>query len=107
MATFYLLPSRPVVGERFATVLRAWLPGLHCTAAAWPELAEGLGSLLNRQTDSYVVFRDDLPFEEDPARALIDGFGAEDGDEVVEVNPGGRPEEVVARRWHVRAARAA
>ncbi len=54
--------------------------------------------------DVYVVFREDLPEGEPTHRALADGFGAETGDEVVEVKPGGRPGELVARRWAVSGA---
>ena len=42
------------------------------------------------ETDAYLVFRDDLPDGERVARALADGYGAEDDDEVVEVRLGGR-----------------
>jgi hypothetical protein len=34
-------------------------------------------------------------------QALVNGFGAEVGDEVIEVRPGGRPGEIIARRWRV------
>src|SRR5439155_572100 len=49
----------------------------------------------------YVVYRDDLPPDEPPSRALADGFGAEPGDEVVEVRAGRSPGELTSRRWKV------
>lgn len=107
MAVFYVLPSRPVVGEQLARILEIWLPGLDCSARSWPELAEGLSSLLYRQTDSYLVFREDLPMDDDLRDALRDGFGAEEGDEVVEVDLEGWPRENGERRWRIRYARAA
>jgi hypothetical protein len=42
------------------------------------------------------VFREELPDGTTPADALRDGFGAEPGDEVVEVRVGG-----VVRHWRV------
>jgi hypothetical protein len=49
-----------------------------------------------------VIYREDLPREETAAQALVNGFGAEAGDEVVEVRPGGRPGEITTRRWRIR-----
>lgn len=106
VATFYILPSRPLVGERLSHLLESWLPGIHCAFSS-EELAEGFGSFLNRQTDSYIVFREDLPLEADPVQALIDGFGAEEGDEVIEVAADFWPADPLARRWQVPQARAA
>jgi hypothetical protein len=45
-----------------------------------------------------------LPDGEPARQALVNGFGAEDGDDVIELRPGPRPGELVARRWPVRAA---
>jgi hypothetical protein len=42
-----------------------------------------------------------LPAEEKPVRALADGFGAEIGDEIVEVRTGPRPTEWTTRRWRI------
>ena len=51
--------------------------------------------------DVFVVYLDDLPAGELPDRALADGFGAQAGDEVVDVRATGRPGEVSARRWRL------
>jgi hypothetical protein len=101
MALFYLLPPRPFLGERFANFLQAFFPGLEWDAGARAQLADVFGAALVGRPDVYVVYREDLPAGEPPARALVDGFGAEAGDEVVEVRPGPRPGEVVTRRWTV------
>ena len=37
----------------------------------------------------------------DKARALVEGFGAEAGDEVIEIRPGVSAGEITARRWQV------
>jgi hypothetical protein len=101
MSTFYLLPPRPLIGERFAGFLQNLLPGLDWDVAGRDRLADLLGAAARDHPEVYVVYRDDLPPGEPPARALADGFGAEAGDEVVEVRPGARPGEVTARRWRV------
>ncbi|HEY7310118.1 MAG TPA: hypothetical protein VH643_12220 [Gemmataceae bacterium] len=100
MSIFYLLPPRPFVGDRFADFLHTLFPGLDWDSSERASLAELLGDAAGRP-DVFVVFRDELPREEAPSRALIDGYGAEPGDEVVEVRPGGRPGEVHTRRWRI------
>jgi hypothetical protein len=104
MSTFYVLPPRPHVGRSFAAFLQTWFPDLDWPRDAWADLAEALAAAAGDHPDVYVVYRDDLPEGEEPGRALADGFGAEEGDEVIEVVPGGGPAEVTARRWQVRAA---
>ena len=49
----------------------------------------------------YVVYGEELPEGEDAGRALADGFGAEPGDEVIELRAAGRPGELAVRRWRV------
>jgi len=101
MSTFYLLPPRPLLGERLAGFLQTFLPGLDWDIARRAELIDLLDSAALAHTDVYLVYRDDLPAGELPARALADGFGAAPGDEVVEVRPGARPGEVTNHRWRL------
>ncbi len=96
MSTFYVLPPRPVFGDRLAAFLHAFLPGLDWDAAGRAGLADAAADFAGGETDAYLVFRDDLPDGERVARALADGYGAEDDDEVVEVRGGG-----AAQRWRV------
>jgi hypothetical protein len=103
MSTFYLLPPRPLLGRRFAEFLKTWFPGLDWSGPACAGLAETLGVAAGAHPDVYVVHREDLPEGEEPARALVDGFGAEEGDEVIELLPGGDGAPVTARRWRLRA----
>jgi hypothetical protein len=103
MSTFYLLPPRPYLGEHFAGYLQGLFPGLHWDSAVWANLAEGLAAAATCHAGVYVVYREELPEGEDPARALADGFGAEPGDEVIELRAG-RPGEWAVRRWCVGAA---
>lgn len=83
VATFYLLPSRPRLGQQLAGVLEHWLPGLTWKPADWPALTETLTALVDRESDTFVVFEDDLPAGAEPQQALIDGFGAEPEDQVI------------------------
>jgi hypothetical protein len=101
MSTFYLLPPRPLLGERFAEFLQGFFPGLDWDCARRVALADALGEAASGHPDVFVVYRDDLPEGEPPARALAEGFGAEAGDEVVEVRTSCSPGELTARRWRV------
>jgi len=101
MSTFYLLPPRAAVGDRLADSLGALVPGLGLDAAGRSRLAEVVLEALQGRPDVFLVTRDDLPAGEAPERALIDGYGAEAGDEVVEVRPAARPGELASRRWRI------
>jgi hypothetical protein len=104
MSTFYVLPPRPVVGERFAGFLQLVFPGLQWDAPLRTHLADALGEAALSHPDVYVVYREDLPSGESVARALVHAFGAEAGDEVIEIRPAGRGAELTAARWRVEAA---
>jgi hypothetical protein len=101
MAVFYLLPPRPYLGERCAGFLQTFLPGLDWDAAARTQLADLFGAALAGRPDVFLVHREDLAPDTTPSGALADGFGAEPGDEVVEVRPGAGPGELTTRRWTV------
>jgi hypothetical protein len=101
MAVFYLLPPRPFLGDRCAGFLQDFFPGLDWDADARTQLADVFGAALAGRPDVFIVYREDLPAGETPARALTAGFGAEAGDEVVEIRPGKRPGELTAQRWRV------
>ena len=100
MATFYVLPPRPILGERFADFLRLVFPGLEWDAA---DLGDLLCAAAAGRAGVFVVHREDLPPGEPVARALVDAFGAEPGDEVIEVRPSGRAADLAASRWRVAA----
>jgi hypothetical protein len=101
MSLFYLMPPRPFLGDRFADFLQTVFPGLDWDSSSRLSLAEMLGEAAVEHDGVYVIYRDELPGGESPTVALVNGFGAEPGDEIVEVRPGGRPGEIVTRRWRV------
>ena len=103
MSIFYLMPPRLFLGDHFADFLQDLFPGLAWDTATRVSLAEMLGDAAGEREGVYVIYREDLPVDEAASRALMDGFGAELGDEVVEVRPGGRPGEISTRRWRVSA----
>ncbi len=93
MSTFYLLPTRPELGERFASLLNAAYPGLAWPKKSWSQLAEAIGEIASQQPDVFVVYREELPAGADTTAALGDGFGAASGDEVIEAATG--------KRWRI------
>jgi hypothetical protein len=103
MAIFYLLPPRPFLGQHFAGYLRTLFPGLEWAGTTWTDLADTLAVAARLHEGVYVVYREELPDSEDVERALADGFGAEPGDEVVEVRAGARPGELAVHRWQLAA----
>jgi hypothetical protein len=103
MSTFYLLPPRPVLGERLAGFLRAVLPGLDWDVQTRVNLTEAISAAAEVHDDVFVIYREELPEGETPSEALTTAFGAESGDEVVEVRPGPHPGELTTRRWRVGA----
>lgn len=101
VATFFLLPTRPSLGERFSCYLQNLFPGLNWASNHWPDLADLLGTAVSNHPDIFVVFREEIPEGENPGQALIAGFGAEPGDEVVEIQPGKLSGEVSTNRWPI------
>jgi len=101
MSTFYVLPPRPLFGDRLTIFLQTLLPGLDWDMGARTGLADAVADVAVSETDAFLVFRDDLPAGERVARALVDGFGAEEDDEVIEVRVGGRAGETGIQRWRI------
>jgi hypothetical protein len=101
MSKFYVLPSRPLLGEHFAGYLKTLFPGLEWRSQDWSELGDALATLAASQPEVYVVYRQELPEGEDPSAALCDGFGAVAGDEVIEVALGEGAGVPTSRRWRI------
>jgi hypothetical protein len=104
MALFYILPPRPLLAEHFVAYLHPLFPGLDWEPPARLNLTEALAAAATCHPDVFVVFREELPPGEPVRQALMDGFGAEEGDEVIEVRAGCRPGELLTRRWPMRVA---
>jgi hypothetical protein len=104
VSKFYVLPPRLYLGQCFARYLEGLFPGLKWEPDLWMNLAEGLTSAAACQPGVYLVHREELPEGEDPAQALRDGFGAEPGDEIIELRTAGRPGEWAIQHSRVGAA---
>jgi hypothetical protein len=107
MATFYLLPARARLGQRFAELLAGLFPGTSWPGEDWHDLGEALGSAAVGQGEAYVIYAEDLPEGDNLEAALMFYFGAEPGDEVVEVQVGRSLAEIAVQRWRMNEALAA
>jgi hypothetical protein len=99
MTTFYLLPPRPLVAETLSAFVKSWLPGAEPPQSTGNEMTEMLDHLA-RRGGVYIVHREDIPDGVDLNQALREDFGAEVGDNVVEVrlNTAG---ERTSRSWRI------
>lgn len=107
MSTFYVLPARPVLGQRFAELLARVFPGTDWPRDDWRDLAEALGAAAMSQADVYVVYAEDLPDSLSLEVGLMEHFGAEPGDEIIEVQPGRSLAEIEVQKWRVNESLAA
>lgn len=101
MATFFVLPPREFVGEWFAGYLKTCFPGLDWSRDRLADLCELLCAAVAGHDHVYLVHREDLAAGCELADALADGFGAEPGDDVVEVHPAAQPGKWMTRRWRL------
>ena len=104
MATFYVLPSRPLLGGRLATFLRQLLPGVSWSHDHWAGLADDLLAAALDDADVYLVYRDELPDDVPVEASLAAAYGAEPGDEIVEISLGQGSKPATATRRHLDAA---
>jgi hypothetical protein len=97
MATFVILPPRELLEHTVNGFVETLLPGRPVPPRLWELLLADVADGPN----VYSLHREDLPETDDVAAALVDGFGAEPGDHVVEYSlPRGRQAGPV-RRWVV------
>jgi hypothetical protein len=99
MATFYVLPSRHLLGQRFGELLTSLFPGMSDTPWDWPDLAESLAALVEARGDGFVVYREDLDDDLSVKDALLRNFGAELQDEIIEIQFGPGLNQFLHQRW--------
>ena len=97
--TFYVLPARHLVGQRFGEILAAMFPDTKPTPWDWPDLAATLANVVEGQGDAYVVYREDLDERLSVKDALVRHFGAALDDDIVEVHFGAGLHQIVHQRW--------
>jgi hypothetical protein len=100
MALFFLLPPRAHLADHLANALHDWLPGHTLTVADRQRLCACVCEALAGD-EVYLIHREDLPAGERAEPALVDGYGAAPGDEIVEVRPAARAGEFHSRRWRI------
>lgn len=104
MAVFYVLPPRRLLGECLAKLLRPYVPGVAISQEACADLVDSLVTGSPEVDETYVIYREDLPDDEDVNEILRDGYGAEAGDRIVQVAVGPRPDEPRVKIWQLAAA---
>lgn len=102
MATFFVIPPRECLEQAVVEFLGRVLPMVPTSPAVVESFLGALELEANRAEDVFFVHREDLGGFDDPVRELIESFGAETGDKVVEISAafGGRIANV--RRCTVR-----
>lgn len=101
--TFYILDTRLSITQQFATFLDSIFPGMNWASNASEELAETLAGLAESQSEVFVIYREDLPADVSLPENLVDVFGADVGDLVVEL-PSSKEEGVFPKFWRVEEA---
>ena len=89
MAVFYLLPPKSMVAQRWGCFWRMVLPGAELppgpSAPDSQDWTEMLAQSAENRPGVFVVFRDELADPKDMVNSLRDGFGAEPGDQLIDV----------------------
>jgi len=83
MSTFYVLPTRQILGSSLARILAPLVPGLELDAAACADLLDEFLSERGMQHNSFIVWQDDLDGERDARAELVQDYGAAPGDRIV------------------------
>jgi hypothetical protein len=99
MATFYVLPSRHLLGQRFGELLTSLFPDMRYTPWDWPDLAESLAGLVEAQADAHVVYREDMDEMLSAKDAVLRHFGAALDDEIIEIQFGAGLTQFLHQRW--------
>lgn len=107
MATFYVLPSRLQLGQRYSEFLTSLFPGSGSSSWNMPGLADELAALLESSGNAYVVYREDLDESVSVKDGLLKQFGAELDDEIVEIHFGPGLNQFLHQRWAVELPRRA
>lgn len=99
MATFYVLPSRHLLGQRFGELLTSLFPGALSTPGDRPDLAEALAALVEARADAHVVYHEDLDEELSVKDSLLQHCGAALDDEIIEIQFGPGLTQFFHQRW--------
>jgi hypothetical protein len=107
MATFYVLPSRHMFGQRFAEILTSLFPDAKYTPWDWPDLAASIAGLIEAQGSAEVVYREDLDERLSVKDSLVRDCGAQLDDEIIEIEMGAGLLQFGHLRWATEGRRQA
>lgn len=89
MATFYVLPPRSCLEDSLAGLMGKLLPGLPLPVDSWDAVLDRLAELGAWPADVFFIPRDDLAPGDSMADSLMQDFGAEPGDRIIDVGMNG------------------
>jgi hypothetical protein len=106
MATFLVLPPRELIEHAVAEFAGRLLPGFPVPAGLWERFVDDLVSANETDADGhvFVLHREDLS-DGSVNDSLVEGFGAEPGDCVVEIDSPRPNQPGKSRRWAVGGVR--
>jgi len=99
MTTFYVLPSRQLLGQRYCDILGSLFPDVRFSPWDWPDLAESVAAVIEAQGNACVVYREDMADHLSVKDSLLRDFGAALEDEIIEIQFGHGLTQFVQQRW--------
>ncbi len=87
MATFLVLPPRELLEHAVTEFTNRLLPGLPKPLGLSDILLAHVVASLPNCERAYVIYREELPDTGDTVDVLVEAFGAEPGDRVLEIGP--------------------
>lgn len=85
MATFLVLPPRELLEHAVTEFANRLLPGLPKPLGLSDVLLAHVVASLHGGDGAYVIYREELPDTGDTVSVLVEAFGAEPGDRVLEI----------------------
>jgi hypothetical protein len=103
MATFVVLPPRELLEHSIHAWLRRHFPGFTIPNGAWETLVETVMAAQGEEV--YTLHREDLADTDNLSESLVVGFGAEAGDQVLEVGIPRNHEEALVKTTPIQWAK--
>jgi hypothetical protein len=96
MARFLILPAREIIEHSVAEFIGRLLPGYPVPTGLWERIVRDV-----TENQAFVLHREELMEEGDVIDSLVQGFGAEPGDEVTEIEAIRAHREGRSKTWHI------
>jgi hypothetical protein len=101
MATFYVLPPRECLEQALSQFCGQVLPGMPVPVDLCEQFLTHWANGLSEMSESLCLHREDLPATGDMQTDLVEAFGAEVGDQVVEIAWSGGSAPAPVRTWTI------